>query len=1256
MLRDLSERELSSPSRLSDYRVEDGLEAGSGKVFLTGTQALVRLPLMQRQRDAGAGLNTAGFISGYRGSPLGGYDQALWQAGDKLEANDIRFLAAVNEELGATAVLGSQQVETDPQRTVDGVFAIWYGKGPGLDRAGDALRHGNALGSSPHGGVLVVVGDDHGCVSSSMPHQSEPSLRAWSMPVLNPASVAEMIEYGLYGWALSRYSGAWVGLKAISETVESATTVDLDRIRTYFPAPSANPPTGLHYRPDELPSLAIEERLATKLDAVRAFARVSHVDKLICTSRDADIGIVTCGKAHLDLLEALDRLDLSLADFEAAGVRLYKIGLSFPVEETRIEAFACGLKEILVVEEKAAFVEQQIKELLYNHTATARPAVIGKRDLHGKTLLPATGELRPSRIMPVLADWLARHKPALDRRDKMASGAPPEPLSNAGDRARRVPYFCPGCPHNISTKVPAGSQALAGIGCHFMASWMDRSTGNLVAMGGEGVHWVSRSMFSRTGHVFQNMGDGTYFHSGTLAIRQAIAADVNITFKILYNESVAMTGGQPIDGTLRVVDIARQVADEGARRVVVVSDEPKQFRREQHLFPAGTSFHHRSELDAVQRQLCDTAGVTVLIYAQTCASEKRRRTKQAEVAQAPRRPDKRLVINSAVCEDCGECTRDSNCLAITPVDTPFGRKRRIAQSACSLDYACDSGSCPSFVSVIGGEPRRPKTLIGGSLQPLLLRLPEPTLPTQRRPYNIVIAGVGGTGVATLGALLTMAAHLEGRSASVLDFKGFAQKGGAILSYVRLGMSDTAINQGRIDTDQADALLACDLVVGAGKEALRSLRTGHGKVVANTHHLPGAAMMLDPDADPPTPALLEKIRHAAGPERIAAFDAHRLAEELLGDAIHTNMIVLGYAWQNGLVPLTLEALERAIELNGVAVAENRLALGLGRLAAADPAAVDLHCVPGTAADEDLHAIIDRQTRHLTGYQNEAYAQRYQALVAEVEAAERPLRRAVEPLRLTQAVARNFAKLLAYKDEYEVARLHTETSFASELQRQFQGDYKLRIPLSVPFLRRLGIKDRIAFGASSAPILKALAKAKFLRGTRFDLFGRTAIRKAERGLAFDYEQGMKALLPTLAFHNLSLAEEVAALPERIRGFGEVKLRSMRVAKTVEAELLKEFDLKPMVSEAVRVALESPSRERPVASRKHESRPVGPAPIIRRNIVAIPRGSWNPMQSAPRVPVSHTAPGADSSGDRSWRDVQAAAAKTYRTPGSASNAEGR
>jgi indolepyruvate ferredoxin oxidoreductase len=1177
MLRDLSESELSSPSSLRDYRPEDRLGARSGEVFLTGTQALVRLPLMQRQRDRVAGLNTAGFISGYRGSPLGAYDQALWQAHEQLKTDDIRFLPAVNEELGATAVLGSQQVETDPQRTVDGVFSIWYGKGPGLDRAGDALRHGNALGSSPHGGVLVVIGDDHGCASSSMPHQSDFSMRAWSMPVLNPANVAELIEYGLYGWALSRYSGAWVGLKAISETVESATTVDLARIRTHFPAPTVTPsPAGLHYRPNDLPGLAIEERLAAKLEAVQAFARIAHVDKLICPARDADIGIVTCGKAHLDLLEALDQLGLSLADIEAAGVRLYKIGLSFPVEESRIEAFVRGLKEILVVEEKGAFVEQQIKEILFNHTATARPIVIGKRDIHGKSLLSAIGELRPSRIVPILASWFARNKPALDRNDRVPAAAP-ELLSNTADRIKRVPYFCPGCPHNISTKVPIGSQALAGIGCHFMASWMNRSTGNLVPMGGEGAHWVARSMFTRTSHVFQNLGDGTYFHSGTLAIRQAIAANVNITFKILYNETVAMTGGQPVDGALRVIDIARQVASEGVRRMVVVSDEPEKYRQEKRLFPAGASIRHRKELDAVQIELRDTPGVTVLIYAQMCASEKRHRRKNGNAAHPP----KRLFINAAVCEDCGECTRHSNCFALVPTDTSFGRKRRIAQSSCNMDYSCDSGSCPGFVSVIGGEPRRPQqSLDAGSLQPLLLKLPEPAWPRQRQPYNILIAGVGGTGVATLGALLTMAAHLERRNASVLDFKGFAQKGGAILSFVRLGMSDQAIHQARIDSGQADALLACDLVVGASTEALRTLRSGHSQVVANTYQIPTASMVLDPNANPRGPELMAKIAHAASPGCCVSFDACSLAEELLGDTIFANMLVLGYAWQKGLVPVSMAALEQAIELNGIAVMMNKLALGLGRLAAADPVTVGLQDEHPPAhnawEEESIQAVVDKYMKHLTLYQNAACARHYQALVAEVEVAERPLRRPGEPLRLTNAVARHYPRLLAYKDEYEVARLHTESSFVQQLERQFQGNYKIRIPLSVPFLRSIGFKSRIAFGAWGVPILKILAKASVLRGTRLDLFGRTAIRRAERGLASDYEQVIKTLLPELAFHNLPLAEQVAALPGRIRGFGDVKLRNIRIAKNAEAELLKEFDLKPIVGPPVQAALKAQKSE--------------------------------------------------------------------------------
>ncbi len=1148
-----------------DYRLADNLEAVRGQVFLTGTQALVRLPLMQAALDQAAGLNTGGFISGYRGSPLGAYDQQLWKVKPLLDANRIRFLPAVNEELGATAVLGSQQVESDAERTVDGVFAIWYGKGPGVDRAGDALRHGNAYGASPHGGVLAVIGDDHGCVSSSMPHQSDFALQAWSLPVLNPASVAEMIEFGLYGWALSRFSGCWVGLKAISEMVESGSTVDLDSIRTRFDAPDdfTAPAGGLHYRWPDLPSLVIEQRLAAKLDAARHFARHNSIDRLLCPAVSADVGIVTCGKAHLDLLEALRRLGLGLSELETHGIRLYKVGQSFPLEPGRMRAFAAGLKEILVVEEKGPFVEQQIKNLFYNDDPAQRPQVFGKTAQCGAPLLSALGELRPSRVMPVLADWLAAHRPALDRREQVEDFTAPTLLSNAADGVRRVPYFCSGCPHNTSTRVPEGSHAQAGIGCHFMASWMpDRETTGLIQMGGEGVDWVAHSGFTRTPHVFQNLGDGTYFHSGFLAIRQAIAARTNVTYKILYNDAVAMTGGQPVDGTVTVDGIARQVEAEGARRVVVVSDEPEKFKGHEGQFPRGTSFHHRSELDAVQRELREVKGVSVLIYDQTCAAEKRRRRKKKAYPD----PDRRLFINAAVCEGCGDCGKQSNCLSIVPLDTPLGRKRMIDQSSCNKDYSCVEGFCPSFVSVIGGKVRK---AVGAAfdeaeLQERVTALALPAKHEWTGPYDLLVTGVGGTGVVTVGALVTMAAHLEGKSASVLDFMGFAQKGGQVLSFVRMATDAGALNQVRIDTQQADAVIACDLVVGASNDALQTIKHGRTRVVANLHEIQTAKFVLDPDADLHVEALLEKIRYAAGAAQLSTCDAQALSVRMLGDTIGANILLLGFAWQLGLVPVALEALARAIELNGVAVATNLTAFSLGRLAAADPqglaalagSARDSAMQPDDAQGESLAALVEARVALLTEYQNATYAGRYRALVEEVERAERKFVGDLGVLRLSPVVARVYARLLAIKDEYEVARLFTGGGFEAALNEQFEGDFSLQFHMAPPLLSRPGPNGRprkLAFGPRLMPLLRLLARAKLVRGTVLDVFGRSEERRMERELAVDYAHTMRALAARLSSDNMAQAVELAGLADGIRGFGPVKLANLRRIKLQERALV-------------------------------------------------------------------------------------------------------
>ena len=1158
--------------RRPDYKLSDNLWAAGGAVFLTGTQALVRLLVMQRERDAAAGLNTQGFISGYRGSPLGMVDQAVWKAGKKFTEAGIRFVPAINEELAATQVLGTQRVESDPERTVEGVFGMWYGKGPGVDRAGDAIKHGNAYGSSPHGGVLVVAGDDHGCVSSSMPHQSDHAFQAWQMPIVSPANVAEMLTFGLYGWALSRYSGAWVGFTALSEVVESAGTVDLDAVLAHADAwvdadavrertGHVAPADGLHYRWPDLPSLRIESRLTDKLAAVAAFARVNSIDREVIASPQATVGIVTCGKAHLDLMEVLRRLQITPEMLATAGVRLYKVALSFPLETTRMRTFAQGLTEILVIEEKGAIVETQLRDLFYNAPADARPVLIGKHDQTGTPLVSALGELRPSRLIELVAHWLAVHFPDNtvlgDHLQHVRDFTPPDLLANDSDSVKRVPYFCAGCPHNTSTKVPEGSTARAGIGCHFMANWMDRSTAGLIQMGGEGVDWISHAMFTKTPHVFQNLGDGTYYHSGYLAIRQAVAAKATITYKILYNDAVAMTGGQPVDGVISVDRIARQVESEGVKEVVVVSDDIGKYDAIRSLFPTGTEFHDRTELDTVQRRLREVAGVTVLIYEQTCAAEKRRRRKKGELVDPP----KRLLINEAVCEGCGDCTVQSNCVAVLPHETAMGRKRKIDQTACNKDYSCEKGFCPSFVGVTGGKLRKKSGALSAGKDAFLGRvaaLPLPQAHAWDGPWDLLVTGVGGTGVVTVGAVIAMAAHLEGKSASVLDFMGFAQKGGSVLSFVRLADVPERLNQVRIDTQQADAVLACDMVVAASPEALQTVRHGRTRIVTNVHEIPVAESLKNPDADLKTEALLAKMRFAAGDHLVETFDAQSLAEEFLGDTITANILAMGYAWQRGLVPISLAAMRRAIELNGVAVESNLLSFALGRLAAGNPAALREEAAP-KADDDTLEGLIARGIDHLTGYQNAAWAQRFEAAVRRAQQAEQACTGGDASLPLTRAVARSLMKLMSYKDEYEVARLYTDGSFLRQLADQFEGDVKLEFHMAPPLLARPKNGQppkKIALGAWMLPAMKLLAKGKALRGGWFDLFGHTEERRMERNLVTQFERRVDELTTNLTADRLPSAIQIAALPLSMRGYGHVKIANVALARAREAELLHRF----------------------------------------------------------------------------------------------------
>ena len=1129
---------------LDNYELLDRYRRESGRVFLTGTQALVRIPLMQRTMDRAAGLNTAGFVSGYRGSPLGALDQELWRAKAFLDENNIEFLPAVNEDLAATAMLGSQQVETDPHREVDGVFGLWYGKGPGVDRAGDALKHGNAYGSSPHGGVLVVAGDDHGCVSSSMPHQSDVAFLTFMMPHVNPANVAEYLEFGLWGIALSRFSGMWVGFKAISETVEPAMSVQLPSYPQFVTPDFETPPGGLHYRWPDLPGPQIEERLEAKKAATLAFAAANPIDRRVFDVPDARFGIVTTGKAHLDLMEALRLLGIDHTEARRIGIDVYKVGMVWPLEHDGALEFVKNKREVLVIEEKRGIIESQFKEYFYDWPGRKPELMVGKYDEKEQSLVPWVGELSPVEIAGIVARRLDKGFRGLnlaERADRLLNERAPA-IRIAG--ATRMPYFCSGCPHNTSTRLPEGSQALAGIGCHFMASWMDRETEGLIQMGGEGVNWVTRSKFNGNRHIFQNLGDGTFYHSGSLAIRQAVAAGTNITFKILYNDAVAMTGGQPVDGPLSVAGIANSVRAEGIERIAVVSDEPEQFSAGD--FPRGTTFSHRRDLDTIQRELRDIPGVTVLIYAQTCATEKRRRRKRG---QAPD-PDRFVVINDLVCEGCGDCSVESNCLSVVPKETPLGRKRQIDQNSCNKDYSCINGFCPSFVTVDGGKRQRPATLSGvAQLETAATGLPDPDIAEINHCFDLLVTGVGGTGVVTVGQLITMAAHLEGKGASVLDFMGFAQKFGPVLSYIRIARQPSEINQVRIEQARADALIGCDLVVSSSPKASKTYRPGHTRAILNTAEMSTGDFVRHRDASLRAAERVNAIRNVVGNSNLALLDANKMAQRLLGDTIYANVLMLGSAWQQGLIPVSLTAMMRAIELNGIEVEKNKQAFTWGRVAADNPEHVeDLAVTQEIAAPETLEKIVKRRAVFLVDYQDEALSRRYASVVDRAHDAEVDVG---GDGRFAKAVAKSYFKLLSYKDEYEVARLHTQAGFLESVKRDFGNKARVRFHLAPPILKSAtdarGRPRKREFGAWMIPVFRLLASLRGLRGTRLDFFGMTAERRMERALVVEFENRVEQLIGALDASNLGLATEIVSLYMDIRGYGPVKEQAVEEVRT-------------------------------------------------------------------------------------------------------------
>ncbi|MEJ5898435.1 indolepyruvate ferredoxin oxidoreductase family protein [Aquabacterium sp. G14] len=1172
----------SSLQVLADLSLDDKYTQERGRVYMSGIQALVRLPMQQHARDALDGLRTAGFISGYRGSPLGAYDQALWAAKAHLERHYIVFQPGVNEELAATAVWGSQQLDLSPSgRRYDGVFGIWYGKGPGVDRSADVFKHANMAGTARHGGVLAVAGDDHVAKSSSVAHQSDHIFKACGLPVFFPSNVQEILDLGLHGLAMSRFSGLWAGLKTIQEVVESSSTVsvDPDRVHIHLPEDFDMPPGGLHIRWPDTP-LEQEARLMDhKWYAALAYIRANRLNHTVLDSHHAQLGLIASGKAYNDLRQALHDLGLDDEACRRIGLRVHKVAVVWPLEASITREFATGLREILVIEEKRQMIEYQLKEELYNWREDVRPNVLGKfnepdGDVSGgewshphpasRWLLRAKADLNPALIAKAVAQRIDKlgllrdADPSLRARvaERLRTiEAKEQALSHSPTQVDRPPWFCSGCPHNTSTRVPEGSRALAGIGCHYMAMWMDRDTRTFSQMGGEGVSWVGQAPFTDEPHVFANLGDGTYFHSGLLAIRQAIAAKVNITYKILYNDAVAMTGGQPVDGTLSVAAMTRELEAEGVRQIVVVSDAPDKYHADAELAP-GVQVYHRDRLDTVQKTLREVPGCTVLIYEQTCATEKRRRRKRGTESVLARR----VVIHEEVCEGCGDCAVQSNCLSVEPVETELGRKRRINQSSCNQDFSCLKGLCPSLVTVEGGQLRRKQA---AQAVPDLASLPpltEPLLPGCSQAYGIVVAGIGGTGVITIGQLLGVAAHIEGKGVVTQEAAGLAQKGGATWSHVQIAEHQRAIHTTKVGMAEGDLVLGCDPIVTAHEATLSVMQRGRTRLALNSHATPTAAVLHDPAWAFPSAQCDQVLSEAVGAEQLRRIDAVALAERLLGDVIYANPLLLGFAWQMGWVPLQRASIERALTLNGTQVERNLQAFAWGRHAAHDPAGVSRWAAPtqpiqwlGKAAGGSAQRaaatldelIQDRHTR-LVDYQDHAYAQRYLDVLTRVRAAEHPL----GSTRFSLAVARYLYKLMAFKDEYEVARLLTSEAFRKRIADQFEGAWTLVFHLAPPTLNAelddAGRPRKRAFGPAWRGVLHGLAWARRLRGTWLDPLRHSAEHREARQVLDDYLHAIEQILPRLTTANLSLACQIAELPETIKGYGPIRTPHVAAAR--------------------------------------------------------------------------------------------------------------
>lgn len=1140
----MSATNLIEPDKVT---IDDKYTLTQGYAYMSGTQALVRLPMMQKLRDMAAGLTTVGYISGYRGSPLATFDLNLWKAQKHLAQHQIHFAPGINEDLAATAVWGTQQTAFLPDAQQDGVFAIWYGKGPGVDRSGDALKHANMSGTAAYGGVLALAGDDHGFRSSTMPHHTDLTLASFGIPVLYPATPQEYLDFGLHGLAMSRYTGLWVAMKCVTDVVESSASVDinLNRVQILLPSDFVLPPGGLSTRWPDSPMEQEKRMVEYKWPAAIAYTRANQLNRIMLNPSHAKLGILSAGKAYLDLCQALLDLGLNQAACLQLGIRLYKIGCLWPLDAQGLQNFADNLDEILVVEEKRPQLQSGLKEALYAIPGK-RPRILGQ----GETALSAAGETSPAVIAKVLAQWLTPYLPTdlqASVQARLAILHAQQSKMPAVITLERAPWFCSGCPHNTSTHVPEGSRAISGTGCHYMVNWMDRHTSTITQMGSEGINWLGQRHFVKEKHVFVNLGDGTYFHSGLLAIRAAIADQANMTYKILYNDAIAMTGGQPVEGNLSVPQIVQQVLAEGAAEVVVVSDDPDKYRHADFALPSHVKVHHRDQLDDVQRHLRTVTGVTILIYDQACATERRRKRKRGLL------PDqaKRAYIHPEICEGCGDCSAQSNCLSVEPLETELGTKRQINQSSCNKDFSCIKGFCPSFVTLEGAEIRKPEQY-QAEISPTL---PTPSIDKTQHHYSILVTGVGGTGVITIGALLGMAAHLDHRGVSVLDVTGLAQKGGAVASHIQLSAQPDEIHATRISAASADLLIGCDAIVSTGTEALNALHA-NTRAIVNLAPIPTSAMVQQPDWHFPASTCEQTLQQIVG-KQCEFFDANAIALAALGDAIYANPIILGYAWQKGWIPLTLNGLLKAIELNGVAVSQNKSAFDWGRHAAHDltatytrlgitptqtPAQIMQLDSPAIRQQTVIKTLEDRMQR-LTAYQNAAYAQTYRNLLTPLLERDQQLGKS----ELSLIAARQLYRLMAIKDEYEVARLFNQPSFHQTLRQQFAGepgkDYQIRFHLAPPILSKGADKPhKTAFGRWITPFFSLLARMKFLRNTPFDIFSYHAERRQERLLLKDYQALLTEIATQVNTDNYQLACQLLALPEQVKGYGYIRMANL------------------------------------------------------------------------------------------------------------------